>query len=361
MPTRIPLHPRLTGDLLPYPARPPDWEPTLSGEPGFFEQLPDLARRGVNTLSDVLFGATPEERAQNIVASTAGPLGTAATTARRMLRPLLSGNLDPLLAQRTRPEWVKHGLSPRPLGPSGNDWNLNTPFTPDERQIVRQWKTDPYLQETPIQRYDDPAWDDAHQRMNEVMKTWAQNTSPWVRDELDDIVTNTEFGRHYLDRLHGLLRESYPSGRVPLYRGLGVDELQKILTHYDWKKGVRQPDYGAYASLVGPTGSWNAPPQSAMLQSFTLSPNMSRRFAGPGGSHSVLHGDVPVENIRGHMRSPTMQEEELIVNVLPSRRELLPDWKVAEGSRNIFKPGGAYPNWGKTSRPEYWQNLMKSW
>ena len=146
MPTRLPLHPRLTGDLLPYPARPPDWEPTLSEEPGFFEQLPDLARRGVNTLSDVLFGATPEERAQNIVASTAAPLGTAATTARRMLRPLLSGNLDPLLAQRTR--------QPR----LGLD---TTVFTPDERQIVRQWKKDPNLQETPIQRYDDPAWDDA--------------------------------------------------------------------------------------------------------------------------------------------------------------------------------------------------------
>ena len=122
MPTRIPLHPRLTGDLLPYPARPPDWEPTLSEEPGFFEQLPDLARRGVNTLSDVLFGATPEERAQNIVASTAGPLGTAATTARRMLRPLLSGNLDQLLAQRTRPSRL--GLD-------------TTVFTPDERQMLR--------------------------------------------------------------------------------------------------------------------------------------------------------------------------------------------------------------------------------
>jgi len=221
-----------------------------------------------------------------------------------------------------------------------------TVFTTAERQIVRQWKKDPNLQETPIQRYDDPAWDDAHQRMDEVMKTWAQNTSPWVRDELDDIVTNTEFGRHYLDRLHGLLRESYPSGRVPLYRGLADEELEKILSHTDWLQNI-----------WGVAGT----PEAPMLQSFTLSPNMARRFAGPSRGRWVLHGDVPVENIRGHMRSPTMQEEELIVNVLPSRRELLPDWKVAEGSRNIFKPGGAYPNWGKTSRPEYWQNLMKDW
>ena len=356
MPTRIALHPRHTGETWPYPERPPDWEPTISEEPGFFEQLPDRARRGVNTLSDVLFGSTPEERVQNLVASVASPFGTAATSARRMLRPLLSGDLTSLLPNRTRPEWLRPGL--HPVG-QVRDRKLTAPFTPDERQIVREWKSNPYLQETPIRRYDDPEWDDAHQRMDEVMETWASNTSPWVRNELDDIVTNTEFGRHYLDRLHGLLREIYPSGQMPLYRGLGEEELETVLAYPDWLRHVSRPDFGTYARQLGLD-----PPESAMLQSFTLSPNMSRRFAGggfthgPGGKRQVLHGNVPIENVRAHMRSPTMQEEEFIVDVLPRRPDLLPDWKVAEGAKSLGIP---YRNPGHVKQPLYWQNLMKNW
>ena len=179
--------------------------------------------------------------------------------------------------------------------------------------------------------------------MDEVMKTWAQNTSPWVRDELDDIVTNTEFGRHYLDRLHGLLREIYPSGQMPLYRGLGEDELHKILAYADTPMGTR----------------WSS--QDPMLQSFTLSPNMSRRFAGggfthgPGGKRQVLHGNVPIENVRAHMRSPTIQEEEFIVDVLPRRPDLLPDWKVAEGAKSLGIP---YSNPGRVKQPLYWLSLI---
>jgi len=195
--------------------------------------------------------------------------------------------------------------------------------------------------------------------MDEVMETWASNTSPWVRNELDDIVTNTEFGRHYLDRLHGLLREIYPSGQMPLYRGLGEEELETVLAYPDWLRHVSRPDFGTYARQLGLD-----PPESAMLQSFTLSPNMSRRFAGggfthgPGGKRQVLHGNVPIENVRAHMRSPTMQEEEFIVDVLPRRPDLLPDWKVAEGAKSLGIP---YRNPGHVKQPLYWQNLMKNW
>jgi hypothetical protein len=329
----LPPSPRFTWD-----APPPDRQPTLSQEPGFFAQLPDRLKRGFNTVADALLGSTPEEQAQVMVESAAGPLGTAQTAGRRMMRPLLSGDLTGLLPGRQKPPPLREmrlGVR-RPV---------NAPLTPEERRIVRTWDRDRYLQETPFRRYDEPAWDDAQDRMGNIMEIWKQHTSPWVRKELNDIVTNTEFGRHYLTRLHGLLQEAYPSGRVPLYRGLGWEELEKILT------------FDRVLRSRGEMPIRGGPDYSPWLQSFSLSPNMARRFAGT--ERGVLHGEVPIENIRGHMRQPTMQEEELIVDVLPRRRELLPDWKVVDPASLTFKPQGSYPNWGKTRMPEYWQNLMK--
>ena len=160
---------------------------------------------------------------------------------------------------------------------------------------------------------------------------------------------------------------------MPLYRGLGEDELQKILTYSDYlKRHNIPPEYlsrrraptplPAYYKAI-PNPEW-AQPGNSMLQSFTLSPNMSRRFAGggfthgPGGKRQVLHGNVPIENVRAHMRSPRMQEEEFIVDVLPSSPDLLPDWKVAEGAKSLGMP---YINPGRVKDPLYWQNLMKNW
>jgi hypothetical protein len=65
----LPPQPRFT-----WPERPPDWQPTLSEEPGFFEQLPDRAKRAANAVADAIFGATPEEQAHTGIMSSV-PMG----------------------------------------------------------------------------------------------------------------------------------------------------------------------------------------------------------------------------------------------------------------------------------------------
>lgn len=347
MPNRVkiglPPSPRFTWD-----APPPDRQPTLSQEPGFFAQLPDRLKRGFNTVADALLGSTPEEQAQVMVESAAGPLGTAQTAGRRMMRPLLSGDLTGLLPGRQKPPSLAE------IG-RGVRRPVNAPLTPEERRIVRTWDRDPHLQETPFRRYDEPAWDDAQDRMGNIMETWTQNTSPWVREELNDIVTNTEFGRHYLTRLHGFLQEAYPSGRVPLYRGLRDEELEKILRLKRLERHSRWPEVDWEIKARDPNSPYYHPP---MLQSFSLSPNTARSFVARDGR--VIYGDVPIENIRGHMRSPTMQEEELIADVVPRRRDLTVDWKI---DSNAVDPATGMPHdkphWGRTPMPGYWQNLMK--
>ena len=333
------------------PERPPDWTPTLSEDPGLLQELLNRlvipTKRAMNTAADVMLGSTPEEQAENALMSPMG-LGTAATTGRREMRRLLGGALDSVLPARRRPPWSVSGGPPRPVGPKGADPNLAVPFTPKELRGIREWMRDPYLQEPPIPRLNESEWDDAQEQMGYLMDDWASGPTKRTRRDLHGIVRNTEFGRHYLDRLHGLLREVYPGGQVPLYRGLSDDELQTILRHGD---------------LLPRQGRSNIPDSEPMLQSFSLSPNMARSFTRapvsmlgePGGS--VLYGNVPIENIRGHMRSPTMQEEELIVDVLPRRRDLLPDWKVSTARPRNWKSGArSQPNWAKVRHPTYWQD-----
>ena len=333
------------------PERPPDWEPTLSEDPGRLQGLLNRlvipTKRAINTAADVMLGSTPEEQAENALMSPMG-LGTTATTARREMRPLLMGALDKLFPNRSRPAWSVYGGPPRPLGPKGVDPNLSVPFTSEEVRRAEEWIRDPLLQEPPIPRLNESEWDDAQEQMTRVMDDWASGPTDRTRAELDEIGRNTEFGRHYLNRLHGLLREIYPSGQVRLYRGLSDDELQTILAH-----GNRPSDFYARSD--------------PMLQSFSLSPNIARSFSrapvpmlhDPGGR--ILYGNVPIENIRGHVRSPTKQEEELIVDVLPRSRDDLPDWNVAPARSRNWKGGSrVQPNWAKVRHPTYWQNVFES-
>jgi len=333
------------------PERPPDWTPTLSEDPGLLQELLNRlvipTKRAMNTAADVMLGSTPEEQAENALMSPMG-LGTTATTARREMRPLLMGALDKLFPNRSRPPWSVYGGPPRPVGPKGVDPNLSVPFTSEEVRRAEEWIRDPLLQEPPIPRLNESEWDDAQEQMTRVMDDWASGPTDRTRAELDEIGRNTEFGRHYLNRLHGLLREIYPSGQVRLYRGLSDDELQTILAH-----GNRPSDFYARSD--------------PMLQSFSLSPNIARSFSrapvpmlhDPGGR--ILYGNVPIENIRGHVRSPTMQEEELIVDVLPRSRDDLPAWNVAPARSRNWKGGSrVQPNWAKVRHPTYWQNVFES-
>ena len=338
------------------PERSPDWTPTLSEDPGLLQGLLNRlvipTKRAMNTAADFMLGSTPEEQAENALMSPMG-LGTAATTGRRGMRRLLGGALDSVLPGRRRPPWSVSGGPPRPVGQKGADPNLAVPFTPKELRGIQEWIRDPHLQEPPIPRLNEPKWDDAQEEMDYLMDDWAGGPTERTRRDLHGIVRNTEFGRHYLDRLHGLLREVYPGGQVPLYRGLSDDELQTILRH-----GDRLSDFHARSA--------------PMLQSFSLSPNMARSFTNPSFDASgvlatnrdpgrVLYGDVPIENIRGHMRSPQLQEEELIVDVLPRRRDLLPSWKVAMARPRNWKSGAtSQPSWGKVRHPTYWQHLLES-
>lgn len=83
------------------PERPPDWEPTLSEEPGFFEQLPGRATRTANALADFLWGTTPEETAS-------GDLMGAVMGTPLMLRgPVAKAVYNP----RTQQELVERVLS----------------------------------------------------------------------------------------------------------------------------------------------------------------------------------------------------------------------------------------------------------
>ena len=335
------------------PERTPDWEPTLSEDPGRLQGLLNRlvipTKRAINTAADVMFGSTPEEQALEGIMGTMGPgFGTAATTARRAMRPLLMGALDKLFPNRSRPPWSVYGGPPRPVGPKGVDPNMSVPFTSEEVRRAEEWIRDPLLQKSTIPRHNEPEWDEAEEHMDRVMDLWAAGPTDQTRRELDEIGRNTEFGRHYLDRLHGLLREIYPSGQVPLYRGLSDDELKTILAH-----GNRPSDFYARSA--------------PMLQSFSLSPNMARSFSrapvpmlhDPGGR--ILYGNVPIKNIRGHVRSPTMQEEELIVDVLPRRRDDLPDWSVAPARPRNWKGGSRVQrNWAGVRHPTYWQNVFES-
>ena len=58
------------------PERPPDWEPTLSEDPGRLQGLLNRlvipTRRAINTAADVMFGSTPEEQAENAIMGTVG-------------------------------------------------------------------------------------------------------------------------------------------------------------------------------------------------------------------------------------------------------------------------------------------------
>jgi hypothetical protein len=78
MPNRVkigvPPSPRFT-----WPERPPDWEPTISAEPGFFEQLPDRLMRGWNTVADAIFGETPQAQAENAIFGMMNPMGVGVT------------------------------------------------------------------------------------------------------------------------------------------------------------------------------------------------------------------------------------------------------------------------------------------
>ena len=367
MPTQFGVHPRLLEPLLPHPERPPDWQPTISEEPGFFEQLPDRARRGINTLYDAVVGETPEQRLQTGVETMMAPL-TAASAARRSLRPLLSGNLTPGLKRYSQPgarpptnrDFGQHRLD--------RDTRAAESLTLDDWRYLRRMVDDPFLQEAPPFYGADPAtfaggspvaqirlpeqrviggtdaWEKAHRRMQEVMKKWSGSPTPAVREELNDLVTNTEFGKHYLARLQRELRNVYPSGRVPLYRGLGHEELGDVFEHM---RRLRSGESGLTRD-------------SPMVQSFSLSPNMARKFAGDEtykyGPGTVLYGDVPIENVRGHHRSTLMNEEELMVDALA---DVPVDWRVAPGrQRGRNRP---HPNWGQTKAldDQFWQDLLR--
>ena len=351
------------------PERPPDWTPTLSEDPGLLQGLLNRlvipTKRAMNTAADVMLGSTPEEQAENALMSPMG-LGTAATTGRREMRWLLGGALDRVLPGRRRPSWSVYGGPPRPVGQKGADPNLAVPFTPKELREIQERIRNPYLQEPSIPRLNESEWDDAQEQMGRVKDDWAGGPTERTRRDLDEIGRNTEFGRHYLDRLHELLREVYPSGQVPLYRGMGKDELETILRHGDWLSRQSQlaPKRPEWLSTRSSHHGLRVPTSEPMLQSFSLSPNMARSFTKPasvarhqGTEAGVLYGGVPIENIRGHIRSPTMQEEELIVDVLPRRRDLIPDWKVGRPRRWDGPPP---PHWGKVRHATYWQNVFEN-
>ena len=123
---RPPATPRFDVD------RPKDWQPSIRSKEEvddlWWDQMLNKGQRGANWLADLLFGATPEEEAQNAILSLVAPMGTVQDVGRRVLSNIagptqrrLLPSAQKIISYHGTPE---SGFAPTSRNPLG-EFNLN--------------------------------------------------------------------------------------------------------------------------------------------------------------------------------------------------------------------------------------------